>query len=122
MLLSLQLIAAVIAATRSSSETFNLNVSVVPCVLDPLLPSNLTQHASVQPLCAGFLDVTQPPYSALGDGVTDDTTPIQRALDDAYAYRLVVILPANRTYLVTAQVRNCTVLRMLILHIRCIYW
>ena len=31
------------------------------CVLDPALPSNLTQHAAVQPLCAGFLDPTLPP-------------------------------------------------------------
>ena len=53
-------------------------VAVAPagCVLDPALPANLTQHAAVQPLCAGFLDPTLPPYSAAGDGVHDDSAAV----------------------------------------------
>ena len=76
-----------------------------PCALDPALPPNLTVHAAAQPLCAGFLDPTLPPYAAAGDGSRDDTVDLQAALDDAYAYRLMVRLPARRTFLVTRQLR-----------------
>jgi hypothetical protein len=76
-----------------------------PCALDPALPPNLTVHAAAQPLCAGFLDPTLPPYAAAGDGSRDDTVDLQAALDDAYAYRLMVRLLARRTFLVTRQLR-----------------
>jgi hypothetical protein len=76
------------------------------CALDPALPPNITAHAAAQPgLCAGFLDPTLPPYGAAGDGSRDDTADLQAALDDAYAYRLMVRLPARRTFLVTRQLR-----------------
>ena len=75
------------------------------CVLDPALPANLTRHAAVQPLCAGYLDPTLPPYSAVGDGKQDDSAAIQAALDDAYNYRLITRLPANKIFFVTKQLR-----------------
>ncbi|CAF4416455.1 unnamed protein product, partial [Adineta steineri] len=31
----------------------------------------------------GYINVRAPPYNATGDGVTDDTNAIQRALNDA---------------------------------------
>lgn len=46
-------------------------------------------------------DVRQPPYSAKGDGVTDDTAAIQKALDDR---QKLVYLP-NGTYLVSNTLR-----------------
>ena len=75
------------------------------CVLDPGLPVNLTAHADVQPLCAGFIDASTAPYGAAGDGVQDDTVALQAALDDAYAFQLAVLLPAGRTFLVNRQLR-----------------
>jgi hypothetical protein len=75
------------------------------CTLDPSLPDKLARHASVQQLCAGFLNATAPPYSAAGDGSTDDTSALQAALDDAYAYRMAVLLEPGRVYIITRQLK-----------------
>jgi hypothetical protein len=61
-----------------------------------LVLEKYVDHAAA---AAGFLDVTKAPYLARGDGVSDDTAALQRALDDARDARLVVWLPAG-TYLV----------------------
>lgn len=52
----------------------------------------------------GFLDVTRLPYSALGNGISDDTEAIQNAIDDAFAANLVVYFPPG-TYLVSDQLK-----------------
>lgn len=52
------------------------------------------------PKCAHVIDVTQPPYSAKGDGKTDDTKAIQQALDDLMGLHKILYLP-NGTYLVS---------------------
>ena len=40
------------------------------------------------PANANVVDVTQPPYSAKGDGVSDDTEAIQRALNENVGWHL----------------------------------
>lgn len=57
----------------------------------------------VFPADAGVIDVTRPPYNAKGDGVTDDTDAIQRALDDYPSRNRIIYLP-NGTYLVSHQI------------------
>jgi hypothetical protein len=52
------------------------------------------------PSSAWVLDVTKAPYFAKGDGVTDDTAALRRAILDANGKHKVVFLP-NGTYLVS---------------------
>jgi len=53
------------------------------------------------PVTAFVIDVTQPPYRAKGDGKSDDTAAIQRALNDAMGLHKILYFP-NGTYLVSA--------------------
>lgn len=48
---------------------------------------------------ASGINVKDPPYNAVGDGVTDDTTAIQNALNDSYTTKVPVYFPQG-TYLV----------------------
>ncbi|MFS0726705.1 glycosyl hydrolase family 28-related protein [Paenibacillus sp. 1P07SE] len=67
-------------------------------------PQRLQDHLIHHPWEEGFLDVTQAPYHAAGDGITDDSEALQNAIDDAYASNLVVYFPEG-TYLVSRQLR-----------------
>ncbi|NJL71108.1 MAG: hypothetical protein HC888_05560, partial [Candidatus Competibacteraceae bacterium] len=58
----------------------------------------------VFPKGSGIIDITQAPYNAKGDGVTDDTAAIQKALDDHPGVGVTIYLPNGR-YLVSDQIR-----------------
>ena len=61
-------------------------------------------HEVVFPADAGVLDVTKAPFDAKGDGVTDDTAAIQKALETEPGTNKIIYLPKG-TYLVSAQLR-----------------
>jgi hypothetical protein len=53
---------------------------------------------------AGVVDVTKPPYSAVGDGKTDCTAAIQKALDDHPNAGAIIYLP-HGTYLISKTLK-----------------
>ncbi len=56
------------------------------------------------PADSGVIDVTQPPYSAQGDGLTDDTAALQAAISDHAGTNRIVWLPSG-TYVVSAPLQ-----------------
>jgi hypothetical protein len=60
--------------------------------------------AGVFPDAAGVVNVRLAPYLARGDGSTDDTAALQRAIDDHQGSRRTILLPEG-TYLVSKPLR-----------------
>ena len=75
----------------SAGETPNFGAQF-KAIPDTLFPNN-----------PAIIDVTKPPYNAKGDGQTDDTDAIQRALRDTMGLHKVVYLPAG-TYLISKTI------------------
>lgn len=68
---------------------------------DPTVGSAFDPAEDVRfPKSAHVIDVTKPPYSAKGDGKTDDTKALQQALDDLMGLHKILYLP-NGTYLMS---------------------
>ncbi len=65
------------------------------------LPAGLAAGTQAYPPHANVVDVTQPPYSAKGDGATDDTEALQRALNENVGRHRVLYFPKG-TYLVSS--------------------
>ena len=53
------------------------------------------------PTNAGVVNVTMPPYNARGDGVSDDTAALQRALNENVGHHRLIYLP-DGVYLISA--------------------
>ena len=64
----------------------------------------LGQEDIVFPQDAKVIDLSQPPYNAKGDGITDDTQAIQQALIDYSSSGSILYLP-NGVYLVTTTLK-----------------
>jgi hypothetical protein len=63
--------------------------------------ANFSNNTNVAyPNCAAVVDVTKSPYCAKGDGTTDDTDVLQRALSDIMGEHKILYFP-NGTYLVS---------------------
>lgn len=84
------------------STAVNAKIRIYNNVDVTLFPESLRLNLQFHEWEKGFLNVTQPPYNAKGDGITDDTQAIQQAIDDAFACNLLVFFPAH-TYLVSSQ-------------------
>jgi len=66
---------------------------------DPIRAENI-----VYPADSGIIDLTKPPYNAVGDGRADDTAAIQRALDENANCDKILYL-RNGTYLISDTLR-----------------
>jgi hypothetical protein len=71
----------------------------------PLIGATISTQNKAFPACTSVVDVTKPPYNAKGDGQTDDTEAIQKALSDTMGAHKIVYFP-NGTYLVSKTLRH----------------
>ncbi len=93
-----------------------MNLSI-PALLPPIIIPRLTAAGAVllaffsgshflkaqeisYPAKSGIIDITQPPYSAVGDGKTDNTETIKRAINDHLGEKRFIYFPKG-TYLVS---------------------
>ena len=74
---------------------------LLPCLLAS--PLSASEEAIVFPEDAGLLDMTQPPYSLVGDGKTDNTKAFQKAFDDERGKNLTWYFP-DGVYLISDTV------------------
>lgn len=82
-----------------------IRILVLGCCLTAwLLPVGVSAESIVFPANAGVINITAAPYLAKGDGVTDDTEAIQRALNDYPNAGAIIYLP-NGTYLISQTLR-----------------
>ncbi len=78
--------------------------TLMASLLTFVLMSSATLAEDIRfPADAGHVDMTQPPYSLVGDGKTDNTAAFQKAFDDLRGKNLTFYFP-NGTYLISDSV------------------
>jgi len=70
-----------------------------------IIGATISEQNIVFPACTAVVDITKPPYNAKGDGRTDDTEAIQKALTDTMGAHKILYFP-NGTYLVSRTLRH----------------
>ncbi len=74
------------------------------CIAQHATGADLKSDIKVQfPVCDKVINIKQPPYSAKGDGVSDDTEALRQALLDHVGQRVILYFPAG-TYLVSETI------------------
>ena len=89
----------VVAAVLSALPVTAQQVPATPAIGAAISQSHVTF-----PACAAVIDITKPPYNAKGDGRTDDSDAIQKALTDTMGAHKILYFP-NGTYLVSRTLR-----------------
>jgi len=83
--------------------TRRLSFFAIALCLFVFLPMSVFAQESISfPMGVGVIDVTDAPYNARGDGKTDDTDAIQKALDEHPNGNRIIYLPKG-TYLISRQ-------------------
>ncbi len=86
---------------RVTMLLFTLSILPPSSAAEPPIGAAFDSAANIAfPKCSAVVDITKPPYSAKGDGVTDDTATIQRALFDVMGLHKILYFP-NGTYLIS---------------------
>ncbi len=81
-----------------------LSVGAARATDAPVVGANFDEKLSIVfPSSPAIIDVTKPPYNAKGDGQTDDTDAIQKALHDSMGRSKVIYFPAA-TFLVSKTI------------------
>ena len=76
-----------------SASPVTMSADAVGFELDPVTDKRFPKSESI-------VDVTQPPYSAKGDGETDNAAAFQKVIDETTGRHKVIYLP-NGIYLVS---------------------
>jgi hypothetical protein len=94
-----RIVICVVAATLLA-----LPVTAQQVPATPAIGAAIAQNHVTFPACAAVIDITKPPYNAKGDGRTDDSDAIQKALTDTMGAHKILYFP-NGTYLVSRTLR-----------------
>src|SRR3954464_806883 len=81
--------------TRRPSHLVGLARNVALLTLSAVMTGSAAAEDIVFPPDSGVIDVTRPPYSATGDGTTDVTAALQKALNDHANRGRILFLPAG---------------------------
>ncbi len=94
-----RIVICVVVAALSASPATSQQVPATTAI-----GAAISQNHVTFPACATVIDITKPPYNAKGDGRTDDSDAIQKALTDTMGAHKILYFP-DGTYLVSRTLR-----------------